>query len=71
MTLGTLRLLYKSVVSNMNVYRLASALEPVQDMIAYLWHSDAPDEFEKMIDILSLLIPMFPLLFISYCHWAL
>jgi len=43
----------------------ASALEPVQDMIAHLWHSDASDEFEKVIDILSLLIPMFPLLFIS------
>ena len=43
----------------------------LEDIVAYLWHSDASDEFEKMIDILSLLIPMFPLLFISHCLLAL
>jgi hypothetical protein len=43
----------------------ACAVEPLEDRVAYLWHSDTPNEFEKVINILSLLIPMFPLLLIS------
>ena len=45
----------------------AWALDKIEDTIAYLWHSDAPDKFEKVVNIFSLLIPMFPLLFISHC----
>jgi hypothetical protein len=48
----------------MNVWHSACALE-LADRVAYLWHSDTPNEFEKVINILSLLIPMFPFLHIS------